>query len=83
VPDGPLEALVLAQVRAAAAEFACAAGDAGWAALPPWEQARAVQRWVEQIDYDGVRGLVSIRLRTAESAVQAAPAAEPGPEQQL
>jgi hypothetical protein len=71
VPAGPLEALVLAQLGAAAAEFACAAGDAAWAALPPGEQARAVQRWVAQIDFDGVRGLVTIRLRIAESAVQA------------
>jgi site-specific DNA recombinase len=82
VPAGPLEALVLAQVRAAAADFACAAGDPGWLALPPQEQARAVQRWVEQIDYDGVRGLVSIRLRAAESAVPAEQRAGPGPEPQ-
>jgi site-specific DNA recombinase len=82
VPAGPLEALVLAQLGAAAAEFACAAGDPGWRALPPGEQARAVQRWVEQIDYDGVRGLVSIRLRAAERAVPAEQRAGPGPEQQ-
>jgi site-specific DNA recombinase len=82
VPAGPLEALVLAQLRNATADFACVADDGGWPALPPGEQARAVHRWVEQIDYDGVQGLVSIRLRTAESAVRAEPPAEPGPEQQ-
>jgi hypothetical protein len=74
--------LVLAQLRDAAVDGACAAGDASWPTLSPGEQARAVQRWVEQIDYDGVRGLVSIRLRTAESAVRVEPPAEPGPEQQ-
>jgi site-specific DNA recombinase len=81
VPAGALEALVLTQLRDATAGAASEVFAVGGPALAPLEQARALQRWAEQIDYDGVRGLVSIHLRAADSAVRMEPAAEPHAEQ--
>jgi site-specific DNA recombinase len=82
VPAGPLEALVLAQLGDAAGGSAAGAVDAAdGSAWPLAEQARALQRRVEQIDYDGVRGLVSIRLRASGRVVGAEAAARPYPEQ--
>jgi site-specific DNA recombinase len=82
VPAGPLEAFVWAQLRDAAVGAAGEVFPGDGPALEPSEQARALQRWVKHIDYDGVRGLVAIRLRAAARAVPVEQPAESPREQQ-
>ena len=58
MPAGEIERLVTEQIQrlsAASATFA-----AWWAALPALAQACMVQRLIERVDYDGVRGTVAI-----------------------
>jgi hypothetical protein len=76
VPAGRMEELVIEQIRASSGaarqEF-----ELGWQTLVPWDQARAMQQLVEQIDYDGVQGVVAIRFRQGGSAVLVEPPARP------
>jgi hypothetical protein len=73
VPAAEIERLVLERVRAHA--DAPGAGEllgAAWAALSLAEQAQAVARVVERVDYDGAVGKLSIALRPVGVEEQAA-----------
>ena len=79
VPAAEIERLVLERVRAHAVHAdAPGAGEllgAAWEALSLTEQAKAVARVVERVDYDGAVGKLSIALRPV-GVVQPAAAAE-------
>ena len=55
---GDIERLVAEQIQRLSADSADA--TSWWAALPALAQACVVQRLIERVDYDGVRGTVAI-----------------------
>jgi hypothetical protein len=60
VPAGEIERLVTEQIQRLSAASADATFAAWWAALPALAQACVVQRLIERVDYDGVRGTVAM-----------------------
>ena len=60
VPAGEIERLVTEQIQRLSADSADITFAAWWAALSAVAQACVVQRLIERVDYDGVRGTVAI-----------------------
>jgi site-specific DNA recombinase len=69
VPASEIERLVSEQIQRLRTGSEDEASVSWWQALPTLAQARVVQRLVERIDYDGVRGTVAISF--AADAAQA------------
>ena len=61
VPAGEIERLVTAQIQERSAVSADATFAWWWDALPALAQAQVVQRLIECVHYDGIRGTVAIR----------------------
>jgi hypothetical protein len=62
VPAGEIERLVIEQIQELSAAAADETFASWWEALPALAQAQVVQRLIERVDYDGIRGTVAIRL---------------------
>jgi site-specific DNA recombinase len=60
VPAGEIERLVTEQIQRLSADSADITFAAWWAALSAVAQACVVQRLIQRVDYDGVRGTVAI-----------------------
>jgi site-specific DNA recombinase len=71
VPAGEIERLVSEQIQSLSADCADATFASWWAALPVLAQACVVQRLIERVDYDGVRGTVAITFATAAASALA------------
>jgi site-specific DNA recombinase len=71
LPAGPIEALVVEQIRKLAPPGAVDTFMAVWQALPLAEQARVLARLVEQVDYHAAQQTVSIAFRPDSSTALA------------
>src|SRR5262249_47030493 len=78
VSAGEIEHLVTEHIQGLSAASAAATFASWWAALPALAQAGVVQRLIERVDYDGVRGTVAITFAAeAASALAEAQARRP------
>jgi hypothetical protein len=71
LPAGPIEDLVIQQIRPLAPADAAAEFMTVWHALPLAEQARVLRRLVERIDYHAAPQTVSITLHPDSDAALA------------
>jgi site-specific DNA recombinase len=77
LPAGPIEQLVVEQIRKRCQDAALGNFEAVWQQLPHAEQVRLVQLLLERVDYDAAQGQVSITFAPAGIPRLAQELAEP------